>query len=125
MISNTRHVLVWAAGGLLLIAASAQTASAAPPIAPNRTRVPPAYGPANTLPERRPAPDLANRGDRMPGWDWWRTYPWSPYNAWKNPYWYPPYNNYYPYPPVQAYPYSYYQVPNVVPVPSPFYYGAQ
>ena len=81
MISSTRHVLVWAAGGLLLIAASAQTASAAPPIAPNRTRVPPAYGPANTLPERRPAPEPSNRRGRMPGWDWWRTYPWSPYNA--------------------------------------------
>lgn len=24
--------------------------------------------------------------DRMPGWDWWRTYPWSPYNYGRNPY---------------------------------------
>jgi uncharacterized protein (TIGR03000 family) len=23
---------------------------------------------------------------RMPGWDWWRTYPWSPYNYGRNPY---------------------------------------
>jgi uncharacterized protein (TIGR03000 family) len=22
----------------------------------------------------------------MPGWDWWRTYPWSPYNYGRNPY---------------------------------------
>lgn len=25
-------------------------------------------------------------GDRMPGWDWWRIYPWSPYNYGRNPY---------------------------------------
>jgi uncharacterized protein (TIGR03000 family) len=24
--------------------------------------------------------------NRMPGWDWWRTYPWSPYNYGRNPY---------------------------------------
>ena len=117
MISSTRHVLGLAAGGLLLIAASAQLASAAPPVAPNRTRVQPAYGPANTLPQRRPAPDPSNRGDRMPGWDWWRTYPWSPYNAWKNPYWYPPYNGNYPYPPDAAYPYNPYPVSPPVPLP--------
>ena len=23
--------------------------------------------------------------NRMPGWDWWRTYPWSPYNYGRNP----------------------------------------
>ncbi len=23
---------------------------------------------------------------RMPGWDWWRIYPWSPYNYGRNPY---------------------------------------
>jgi uncharacterized protein (TIGR03000 family) len=38
-----------------------------------------------------------------PGWDWWKIYPWSPYNAWRNPYWYPPYNTNYPYPPYEAY----------------------
>jgi uncharacterized protein (TIGR03000 family) len=46
--------------------------------------------------------------NHMPGWDWWRIYPWSPYNAYRNPYWYPPYNTNYPYPPYQAggyYPY--------------------
>jgi uncharacterized protein (TIGR03000 family) len=38
--------------------------------------------------------------NRMPGWDWWRTYPWSPYNYGRNPYnpaWYP-------YPPTYTYP---------------------
>lgn len=37
------------------------------------------------------------RPDRMPGWDWWRTYPWSPYNYYNpnNPY--SPYYNRYPY----------------------------
>jgi uncharacterized protein (TIGR03000 family) len=28
----------------------------------------------------RPTPN------HMPGWDWWRTYPWSPYNYGRNPY---------------------------------------
>jgi hypothetical protein len=45
-----------------------------------------------------------NPNGRPIGWDWWKTYPWSPYNAWKNPYWYPPYNPNYPFPPDQAYP---------------------
>jgi len=52
----------------------------------------------------------------MPGWDWWRTYPWSPYNYGRNPYnpaWYPP--GYY-YPPV--YP------PSAAPIyTGPTYYG--
>jgi len=41
----------------------------------------------------------------MPGWDWWRTYPWSPYNYGRNPY-NPiilPYPGYvYPYSPLPA-----------------------
>jgi hypothetical protein len=24
--------------------------------------------------------------NHMPGWDWWRIYPWSPYNYGRNPY---------------------------------------
>jgi hypothetical protein len=116
MLSVTRHVLGWAAVGLLLIAASAQPASAAGPQAPYRPAVPPAYGPANTLAGRRPPVYPPNREARMPGSDWWRTYPWSPYNAWKNPYWYPPYNPNYPYPPDAAYPDYPYPVP---PVPAP------
>jgi uncharacterized protein (TIGR03000 family) len=54
----------------------------------------------------RPAYNYVNSG-HMPGWDWWRTYPWSSYNAWRNPYWYPPYNYSYPYAPYEAYPSSY------------------
>jgi uncharacterized protein (TIGR03000 family) len=39
----------------------------------------------------------------MPGWDWWRIYPWSPYNYGRNPYNpiilpYPMYYSGYPYP---------------------------
>jgi uncharacterized protein (TIGR03000 family) len=40
--------------------------------------------------------------NRMPGWDWWRIYPWSPYNYGRNPY-NPiiiPYPYPYPYPPL-------------------------
>jgi hypothetical protein len=44
----------------------------------------------------------------LPGWDWWRTYPWSPYNYGRNPY--NPIRIYpypgYPYNPVWVYPYS-------------------
>ena len=36
--------------------------------------------------------------NRMPGWDWWRTYPWSPYNYGRNPY----------NPIILPYPYPYY-----------------
>lgn len=46
--------------------------------------------------------------NRMPGWDWWRIYPWSPYNYGRNPY-NPiilPYQYAYPYPYSYSYPYS-------------------
>jgi uncharacterized protein (TIGR03000 family) len=53
--------------------------------------------------------------NRMPGWDWWRIYPWSPYNYGRNPYnpaWYPyPYT--YPYPVYTPYSYSAYVPPDV------------
>ena len=116
MILRTRHVLGWATGALLLIAASAQPAPAAGPVTPGRPVVPPAYRPVNTVPERRPAADLAHRNGRLPGSDWWRIYPWSPYNAWRNPYWYPPYNRDYPYPPDAAYPVYPYPVPPPAPL---------
>lgn len=47
------------------------------PVAPvtNRVRV---NRPVNNLSINHP-----------PGWDCWRTYPWSPYNAWRNRYWNP------------------------------------
>jgi hypothetical protein len=122
------------AGGLLLIVASAQPASAAGPALPGRSAVPtvqpaprpantlpalrpPVERPASTLPALRPPIDPTNRNGQMPpGWDWWRTYPYSPYNAWRNPYWYPPYNPYYPFPPDEVHPYYPYPVP---PVPFP------
>ena len=115
---GTRHVLGLAACGLLLIAASAQPAAAAGPAAPGRPAAPAAAWPGNLSPALRPPADLTNHNGRMPpGWDWWRTYPWSPYNAWRNPYWYPPYNPSYPFPPDQAYPDYSYPVPPVPPPP--------
>ena len=110
----TRYILGLAAGGLVLVAASTQPASAAPQGAPFRPGVPPAPVRPNPLPQNRPTVYPPFNGTRPIGEDWWRTYPWSPYNAWKNPYWYPPYNNNYPYPPDEAYP------PNPYPVPRPY-----
>jgi hypothetical protein len=43
----------------------------------------------------------------MYGWDWWRTYPWSPYNYGRNPY----------NPAVLPYPYV---VPNRYPIYNPY-----
>ncbi len=56
-------------------------------------------------PVYRPAP----YPNRMPGWDWERIYPWSPYNYGRNPYnpvilpYPPPYYNAYGYPPAPYY----------------------
>jgi uncharacterized protein (TIGR03000 family) len=54
----------------------------------------------------------------MPGWDWWRIYPWSPYNYGRNPY------NPIVYPYVQPYPVyqPYYDYGGGPPQPS--YYDA-
>jgi uncharacterized protein (TIGR03000 family) len=49
--------------------------------------------------------------NHMPGWDWWRIYPWSPYNYGRNPY------NPIIYPYVEPYPVYY-------PYPMPYGYGA-
>ena len=136
MTFTTHNVLGWTGGALLLIAASAQPAAAGWPVTPNRPTVPPAYRPAtplpqrppttppayrpaNPLPQRPPTVDLTIHRNRMPGSDWWRIYPWSPYNAWNNRYWYPPYNPNYPYPPDEAYPYYPYPVPPPTPLPFP------
>ena len=35
---------------------------------------------------RAPLPPAVLPPNRMFGWDWWRTYPWSPYNYGRNPY---------------------------------------
>ncbi|HEX5270001.1 MAG TPA: TIGR03000 domain-containing protein [Gemmataceae bacterium] len=54
---------------------------------------------APAQPGMRRAP--AYPSGRMPGWDWWRIYPWSPYNYGRNPY------NPIRYPYVGPYPYGY------------------
>jgi len=65
--------------------------------------------------------------NRMPGWDWWRTYPWSPYNYGRNPYnpiIYPyvrPYPVYQPYPVYTSDPVTYTVTP---PQPSLEEFGA-
>jgi len=75
---------------------------------------PPAFRPM-------PQPPVVNRpglpnpipNPRPPGWDWWRTYPWSNYNAWRNRYWY------YPYTPYVVPPYYY---PAAAPSVNNYYY---
>jgi hypothetical protein len=143
-----RNILGLAACGVILIAASAQPAGAAQGGAPARPAIPSAQpgafarpgmpsaqhgGPArpampsapvgpNLQPPTRPTVFPQHNGTR-PGSDWWRIYPWSPYNAWRNPYWYPPYNYNYPFPPDAGYPYNPYVIPQpypVPPVPSPW-----
>jgi uncharacterized protein (TIGR03000 family) len=102
MLNATRLFLGLMTGSLVL-AGSAQAAPPRPTPIPARPIVYP------------------NRGmQMMPGQDWWRIYPWSAYNAWRNIYWYPPYNGNYPFPPSQAYPGSYMPpviVPTTMPVP--------
>ncbi len=94
-----------------------QPAQAAPPAAR------PAVVPAVNRPAYQPyAYPQYNGGSRPIGWDWWRTYPYSPYNTWRNAY-YLPYNANYLYAPGQAYPY--YPLPPVPLVPSvPLPWGA-
>jgi hypothetical protein len=101
-----RHLSGLAACCLIVLATSAQTASAGPQVKPYRPNVPSVPAPTNPLPSSRPPVNPQSPGTRPIGGDWWRIYPWSPYNAWKNPYWYPPYNKNYPYPPDQAYPFN-------------------
>lgn len=103
------------AGGLLMGALLASTVHAAPQQNSQVRK----YGISNgstsspTVPGRW---DSTNRYVPPIGRDWQRTYPWSPYNAWSNPYWYPPYSRSYPYPPYQVYPYT---VSPVYPYPLP------
>ena len=105
------NILGLAAGGLILVAASAPPARAAQHGTAFRPGVPSAQVRPNRLPLTRPTLYPQYNRTRPIGGDWWRIYPWSPYNAWRNPYWYPPYNNNYPFPPDGAYPYSPYLVP--------------
>ena len=81
-------------------------------------------GSAQAAPPARPI-GFRPQVQMRPGQDWWRIYPWSAYNAWRNIYWYPPYNRSYPYPPYQVYPYPLppvypYPLPQPYPVPLPY-----
>jgi hypothetical protein len=115
------QLLGMAAGALVMVTAFVQPAQAAPPVVPNRPYVVPTTRPVN-----RPAVYPQYNGANRPiGWDWWRTYPYSQYNAWRNPYWYPTYNIYYPYTAVQTYPYYFYPpVPQPAPIPQPYDIGS-
>jgi hypothetical protein len=128
-----RPILGLAAGGLVMVMA-AQPAQAAPPARPNVAPAvvrPATIVPATVRPAAQPyvypqynGSSLFNGGSRPIGWDWWRTYPYSNYNAWRNSYWYLPYNANYLYSPSQAYPY--YNpallppVPELPPIPQPW-----
>jgi len=94
---NATRLIAGVVSGLVIFVG---TASAAPPA-------------ARFVPNRGMNPQM------RPGQDWWKIYPWSQHNAWRNPYWYPPYNHNYPYPPNEAYGPGYYPVP---PAYGPGYY---
>jgi hypothetical protein len=115
MTDHMRHIRGLATASLILVAGAAQ---AAPPAAPGRPNPQPAL--SNALRPSQPKVNPQYNGARPIGGDWWRTYPWSPYNAWRNPYWYPPYNTNYPYPPDQAYPLYPYPVRPPYPTPLPY-----
>src|SRR5262249_45747090 len=130
MSQSTRLWFGQTGGGLLMGALLASTVQAAP----QQNAQTPKYGISNsstsstTQPMRKYGVSSAStssttlRGgwDSTPGVfppmgrDWQRTYPWSPYNAWSNPYWYPPYTRSSPYPPSQAYPSP---IPPIYPYP--------
>jgi hypothetical protein len=117
------QLLGLAAGGLVMVTAFAQPAQAAPPtVLPGRPNVVPSY-PARPANQVIVYPQYNGGSSRPIGWDWWRTYPYSSYNAWRNSYWYPPYNYNYPYAPYEAYPY-YPPVPPIPPVPQPWGIGS-
>src|SRR5215831_1163426 len=119
MSHSMRNILGLAAGGLILVTASAQPARADQRGAPVRPGVPSAQVRPNHLPLTRPRVYPPYNGTRPIGGDWWRIYPWSSYNSWRNPYWYPPYNHNYPFPPYAAYSYNPYVMPQPYPVPPP------
>jgi hypothetical protein len=120
MLHTTRHWLGLAAGGLLFTALMVSSVQAEP----QQNSEPGNPGTSNGA-----SRTSAQQKRTEPGWrnlpplsrDSWRSQLWSPYNAWSNPYWYPPYNRNYPLPPYQAYPYIPGPVyPYPVPVPTPY-----
>jgi hypothetical protein len=110
-----RHILGLAGGCLILVTAPVQSARADQPITLRRPNTPPAYGPNKMLPMHPLPVHPRHPGNQPIGGDWWRINSRSPYNPWRNPYWYPPHSHYYPYPPIQMYPYY--------PVPQPYPWG--
>lgn len=120
------YLMTSAAGVLVLMASTVQPASAVQPFQPRTpTFVTPSVRPIQPYNPNFNTPNIIpgiqnginwNRNTGPIGGDWRRTYPWSDYNAWKNPYWYPPHNNNYPFPPDQANPYVPYPMP---PYPQP------
>lgn len=95
-----RKTLIFAAA--LSLAVAAWLATAAP-------------ADAATYRTWHPAAPVVGPTRHMPGWDWWRTYPWSPYNYGRNPY--NPIVVPYPY---YAYPYTtYLPYPSYTPTPAP------
>jgi hypothetical protein len=118
------------AGGLVMVTGFAQAAQPVvpvrPAIVPNQPKInfqPMNQPKINFQPVNQPKVNVQyNVGSRPIGWDWWRTYPYSQYNLWRNSYWDA---TYYPYAPVQMYPY--YIVPSVpqpIPIPEPFDIGS-
>jgi hypothetical protein len=116
------QLLGLAAGGLLMVG-FAQPARAAQPVMPGRPNVVPSDTPNRPAPQPYVYPQYNGGSNRPIGWDWWRTYPYSQYNAWRNSYWYPPYNYNFPYAPYEAYPY-YPSVPQPAPIPQPWGIGS-
>ncbi len=97
--NNQMRRVLWSValvgGGLIGLGTTASQAQAADyrtfptPAVPSGPRINPGASAAQMNAGLRSA---YNR-QHMPGWDWWRTYPWSPYNIY-NPY--NPYSPYYP-----------------------------
>jgi hypothetical protein len=116
MTHHIRNIFVLAAGSLILLAATTLPVNAAPQSRTNNGKV--AFDiELPSLPKSATQFDSDRNQSRPIGGDWWRTYPWSNYNAWRNPYWYPPYNPNYPLPPNPAYPYN--PLPSIQPYPMP------
>ena len=87
MVTSTRWLLALI-GATLLFGGVQAPAQTPPPI-----RIQPIPEKPGRIPGRRPPrPPVP-----PPGWDWWRIYPWSPYNYGRNPYnpiWIYPYPSY-------------------------------
>jgi hypothetical protein len=122
----TRSLALIFGSALVALALTVGVSQAAYPPRPGRPGLPPAWAPQPPASTFRPV--MPNRPARVqpwdrpavrPGSDWWRTYPWSPYNIYNpanpyspyyNPYW--RYDNPYRVAPLVP--------PSPVPVPEPW-----